>query len=88
METGVLSGHTFCPISRSWWAILILKPGDLTDVAHLTRRTQLVEDLQRVRGNLVPYLTRGCFGTKTFHELSQDLFELGIEEIFVTLTSC
>lgn len=65
---------------------LILKLGDLTDIAHLTRRTELAEDLQRVRGCSVPYLTRGCFGTKTSQELSQDLFELGKEEVFITLT--
>lgn len=66
---------------------LILKLGDLTDTAHLTRRTELAEDLQRVRGCSVPYLTRGCFGTKTSQELSQDLFELGNEEVFITLTT-
>lgn len=55
-------------------------------IAHLTRRTELAEDLQRVRGCSVPYLTRGCFGTKTSQELSQDLFELGNEEVFITLT--
>ncbi|MGO5296052.1 hypothetical protein ACTQ05_06410 [Collinsella sp. LCP21S3_A9] len=65
---------------------LILKLGDLTDIAHLTRRTELAEDLQRVRGCSVPYLTRGCFGTKTSQELSQDLFKLGNEEVFITLT--
>lgn len=65
---------------------LILKLGDLTDIAHLTRRTELAEDLQRVRGCSVPYLTRGCFGTKTSQELSQDLFELGNEGVFITLT--
>lgn len=65
---------------------LILKLGDLTDIAHLTRRTELAEDLQRVRGCSVPYLTRGCFGTKTSQELSQDLFELGNGEVFITLT--
>lgn len=65
---------------------LILKLGNLTDIAHLTRRTELAEDLQRMRGCSVPYLTRGCFGTKTSQELSQDLFELGNEEVFITLT--
>ena len=65
---------------------LILKLGDLTDIAHLTRRTELAEDLQRVRGCSVPYFTRGCFGTKTSQELSRDLFELGNEEVFITLT--
>lgn len=65
---------------------LILKLGDLTDIAHLIRRADLVEDLQRVHGYSVPYLTRGCFGTKTSQKLSQDLFELGNEEVFITLT--
>lgn len=65
---------------------LILKLGDLTDIAHLTRRTELTDDLQRVHGCSVPYLTRGCFGTKTSQELSQDLFKLGNEELFITLT--
>lgn len=65
---------------------LILKLGDLTDIAHLIRRTELAEDLHRVRGCSVPYLTRGCFGTKSSQELSQDLFELGNEEVFITLT--
>lgn len=65
---------------------LILKLGDLTDIAHLTRRTELTDDLQRMHGCSVPYLTRGCFGTKTSQELSQDLFKLGNEELFITLT--
>lgn len=65
---------------------LILKLGDLTDIAHLTRRKELTEDLQRVHGCSIPYLTRGCFGTKTSQELSQDLFKLGNEEVFITLT--
>lgn len=65
---------------------LILKLGDLTDIAHLIRRTELTDDLQRVHGCSVPYLTRGCFGTKTSQELSQDLFKLGNEELFITLT--
>lgn len=65
---------------------LILKLGDLADIAHLIRRAELVEDLQRVHGCSAPYLTRGCFGTKTSQELSQDLFELGNEELFITLT--
>lgn len=66
---------------------LILKLGDLTDIVHLTRRTELAEDLQRIHSCSVPYLTRGCFGTKTSQELSQDLFELGNEEVFITLTA-
>lgn len=65
---------------------LILKLGDLTDIAHLTRRTELTDDLQRVHSCSAPYLTRGCFGTKTSQELSQDLFKLGNEELFITLT--
>lgn len=65
---------------------LIIKLGNLADIAHLTKRTKLAEDLQRVHGRSVPYLTRGCFGTKTSQELSHDLFELGNEEVFITLT--
>lgn len=65
---------------------LILNLGDLTDIAHLIRKAELAEDLHWVRGCSVPYLTRGCFGTKTSQELSQDLFELGNEEVFITLT--
>ena len=55
-------------------------------IAHLTRRAELAEDLQRVRGCSVPYFTRGCFGTKTSQELSRDLFELGNEGVFIMLT--
>ena len=65
---------------------LMLKLGDLADIAHLTRRMELAEDLQQVHGCPVPYLTRGRFGTKTSQELSQDLFELGNEEVFIMLT--
>lgn len=65
---------------------LILRLGDLADIAHLIRNTELSEDLQREHGCSIPYLTRGCFGTKTSQELSQDLFDLGNKEVFITLT--
>lgn len=64
---------------------LILKLGNLTDIAHLIKRDELAKDLRRPFGRTFPYLTRGCFGLETPQNLSQDLFELGNEEVFITL---
>lgn len=64
---------------------LILKLGDLTNIAHLVKRSELSEELQRLHGCSFPYLTRGCFGTEASQQLSQNLFELGNEEVFITI---
>lgn len=65
---------------------LILKLGKLTDIAHLIKREELAKDLRRPLGRSIPYLTKGCFGSETPQKLSQDLFKLGNEEVFITLT--